>query len=272
MPLLIEKTLESNSMIPFTIFFSKKDEDLVKDLVQDTISLEFGEFSSFRIKNTEIKNNIFLPKYYDPSINSILSELRKNCEIYSIDELVSLKIISINTGDEIGKQSYGTGEIPFVRTSDFSNWEIKLDTKQGVSEEIYQKYAKKQDVKAGDILLVRDGTYLVGTSCMITKSDEKMLYCGGLIKIRVLKKEYFDEFLLIGLLNSYIVKRQIRTKQFTRDVIDTLGRRFSEICIPIPKSIELRKAISEKIKQIIEGRIIARDTIQNLSIEISNIS
>ena len=78
-------------------------------------------------------------------------------------------------------------------------------------------------MQSGDILLVRDGTYLVGTSCMITDSDTKMLYCGGLIKIRINDKTKIDEFLLLGLLNSYIVKRQIRTKQFTRDVIDTLG-------------------------------------------------
>lgn len=80
--------------------------------------------------------------------------------------------------------AYGTGNIPFVRTSDFSNWEIKADAKQGISEEIYEQYADKEDVQAGDILIVRDGTYLVGTSCIITSSDTKILYCGGLIKIR----------------------------------------------------------------------------------------
>ncbi|MEN8133097.1 MAG: hypothetical protein ABFS45_23550, partial [Pseudomonadota bacterium] len=52
---------------------------------------------------------------------------------------------------------YGTGTIPFIRTSDFSNWEIKHDPKQGVSEEIYEQYAESQNVKEGDILLVRDG-------------------------------------------------------------------------------------------------------------------
>ena len=59
---------------------------------------------------------------------------------------------------------------------------------KGVSEEIYEQYALKEDVRPGDILIVRDGTYLVGTSCLITEYDQKMLYCGGLIKIRVLKR------------------------------------------------------------------------------------
>lgn len=51
-------------------------------------------------------------------------------------------------------------KIPIVRISDFSNWEIKADVKQGVSEEIYQHYAECEDVQIGDILLVRDGTYI----------------------------------------------------------------------------------------------------------------
>lgn len=51
-------------------------------------------------------------------------------------------------------------KIPIVRISDFSNWEIKVDVKQGVSEEIYQHYAECEDVQIGDILLVRDGTYI----------------------------------------------------------------------------------------------------------------
>lgn len=50
--------------------------------------------------------------------------------------------------------AYGTGTIPFVRTSDFANWEIKHDPKQGVSEQIYNAYATKEDVQAEDILLV----------------------------------------------------------------------------------------------------------------------
>ena len=33
--------------------------------------------------------------------------------------------IEYHTGDEIGKMAYGTGDIAFIRTSDFSNWEIK---------------------------------------------------------------------------------------------------------------------------------------------------
>lgn len=265
MPLLIEKVLDSNSRHPFDAFFKKSVAEILSELVQDTTTLEFGEFSAYQIKQSSIKNNIYLPKYYDPAITSILNSLEKSCHLVSVEKLVEDKVISLSTGDEIGKMAYGTGIVPFVRTSDFSNWEIKTDAKQGVSEEIYEKYAKKEDVLPDDILLVRDGTYLVGTSCIITESDKKMLYCGGLIKIRCKDPDILDPYLLLGLLNSYIVKRQIRTKQFTRDVIDTLGQRFKEIVLPIPKKDNLKKEISDEIRHIINNRIEARDTILALS-------
>jgi hypothetical protein len=270
MPLLVEKIIDNQDLTVFNEFFKKSIGDILDELVQDTTTLEFGEFSAFKLCSKDITSNIFLPKYYDPAITEKLSQLSIACDLISIGDLEKDNYIEMSTGDEIGKMAYGTGEIPFVRTSDFSNWEIKADTKQGVSEEIYEQYAEKEDVQAGDILIVRDGTYLVGTSCLITNCDTKMLYCGGLIKIRTNNKEYIDEYLLLGLLNSYIVKRQIRTKQFTRDVIDTLGRRLTEVIIPIPKDEEVRREISNRVKQIINSRINAREEMVRLSEEILN--
>lgn len=265
MPLLIERVLESNSDGPFDKFFSQSIDKLLDEIIQDTTTLEFGEFSAYTINISRIRNRIFLPKYYDPSIQTMLDALSQTCTIHTVQKLLDDGIIELSTGDEIGKMAYGTGSIPFVRTSDFSNWEIKADAKQGVSEEIYRQYAEKEDVQAKDILIVRDGTYLVGTSCMITELDTQMLYCGGLIKIRVKKENIIDPYLLLGLLNSYIVKRQMRTKQFTRDVIDTLGQRFKEVFIPVPQSKTLRKSIALRVREIVNNRITARSEMQNLS-------
>ena len=111
---------------------------------------------------------------------------------------------------------------------------------------------------------MRDGTYLIGSSCIITEQDEKSLFCGGLYKFRVTNEE-LNPYLLLALLNSYIVKRQFRTKQFTRDVIDTLGNRIGEVFIPIPKDRNLKKHISSIIESVIAERISARSTISSIS-------
>jgi type I restriction enzyme M protein len=165
--------------------------------------------------------------------------------------------------------AYGTGRIPFVRTSDITNWELKGDPKQNVSEEIYATY--RQDVMAGDIFVVRDGTYLVGTSCILTKEDTKILYCGGLYKLRVEQPDVLDPYLLLAVLNTPIVRRQMRAKQFTRDIIDTLGKRLFEVILAIPKQLRLREKIVLEVRNVIETRAKLRDRTKRLALEIEGL-
>ncbi len=269
LPIIIETVLETNSPKPISDFLALPLSQLASVVTNRTVTAEFGEFETTWLPSSEIINNIYLPKYYDPKIQEELDRLTSTCEIKSMGQLRNENKISYYTGVEIGKMAYDTGDIPFIRTSDFSNWEILYDPKQGISEQIYNEYAESLDVQENDILLVRDGTYLIGTSCIVTKGNVKSLFCGGLYKIRVNQDKDIDPFLFLGLLNSFIVKRQIRTKQFTRDVIDTIGNRIDEIYIPIPKEKKIRDAISNAVKAIIFSRIQSRDDISRLSTLIS---
>jgi hypothetical protein len=267
-PKMMEEVLKEGTAKPIESFLALTESEIVGVVSNETVSAEFGAFVSFWRDSRSIANNIFLPTYYDTKVVAELAALEKHCDLVTIKDLVEAKILEFHTGDEIGKMAYGTGTIPFLRTSDFANWEIKHNPKQGVSEEIYSEYAKGQDIQENDLLLVRDGTYLVGSSCIITAEDVTSLFCGGLLKFRVLS-DPLDPFLLLSLLNAYIVKRQMRTKQFTRDVIDTLGNRIEEVVLPIPRSKALRTSISDAVRGVIQSRVKARDVITRLTLEMA---
>ena len=225
----------------------------------------FGFFRNL----SEIRNGIFIPKYYDPKLEGDLRALKTTHELVSIGFLCrggKEAVLSWANGIEVGKMAYGTGDIPFIRTSDISNWELKGDPKQSVSEEIYED--SKQDVRTGDIFVVRDGTYLVGTSCILTEKDTKILYCGGMYKLRIEKPEKIDPYLLLALLNAPIVRRQMRSKQFTRDIIDTLGKRLFEVLLPIPKDVELATRIAKETRSVIETRAKLRDRTKEIALEV----
>lgn len=267
-PVIMEEVLRTGSPAALEQFLSASVDEVVEMLRHETVTSEFGEFEHYWLNSDEIKESILIPKYYEPSIRRELDSLAPFCELRTFAELRKDGWLNYGTGDEVGKMAYGTGKYPFLRTTDFANWEIKHDPKQGVSRAIYDEYAPYQDVQENDILLVRDGTYLVGSSCIITDEDTNALYCGGLIKLRAARPHDLDPFLLLGLLNSYIVKRQIRTKQFTRDVIDTIGNRLDEVVLPIPRSPAIRKAISEAVRTMVSSRIAARLQIAALVQEI----
>ena len=213
----------------------------------------------FVITKGNIKNNIYVPKYYNPEIETKLNSLKSTHDIVSMQSLEDDGVVSISTGHEVKKESYGTGSIPFIRTSDIANWEIKLDPKQGLSRDIYETYRIKQDIQENDILMVRDGTYLVGTCALITKEDCEIVFQSHIFKIRVEQPDKINLLLLLALLSCPIVKSQIYAKRFTQDIIDTLGERIHELQLPIPKNEKERRKIINKVKQIVSFKKKAKD-------------
>lgn len=192
---------------------------------------------SYSVSRGEIVRRVLIPKYYDPVLETDLRvvEERTNVEWTTLSELISEGLLAVTTGVEVGKMAYGTGDIPFIRTSDISDLEIRRDTKHGVSPAVYANYAEKASLQTGDILVVRDGTYLVGSSAVVGADETPALICGGLYRLRCQGRR-LDPFPLLPLLNLPIVRRQMRARQFTRDVIDTLGKRLLEVRIPHPAS------------------------------------
>ncbi|MDR1083340.1 MAG: N-6 DNA methylase [Deltaproteobacteria bacterium] len=217
----------------------------------------------FTVMKSEIIDNIFLPIYYNPEIKRRLMGLRKHYNLVTFGDLVNDGLISVAIGGEVGKLSYGSGQIPFIRTSDIANWEIKLDPKQGVSEAIYEANKDKQDVRPLDILMVKDGTYLVGTCAMISENETKMVYQSHLYKIRSNDHNKVNPWLLLALLTSPVVKQQIRAKQFTQDIIDTLGRRIHELVLPFPKNMAKKDEIINNVRSVFSRRKEAKEIMRN---------
>ncbi len=230
--------------------------------------LESVDYLGYAVNPDEIADGILAPRYYNPDVAAELASLADTHDLIKVGDLIADGTLSVSTGHEVGKQAYGTGAIPFVRTSDISNWEIKLDPKQGVSEDIYAIYAAKQDVREHDILMVRDGTYLIGTCAMVTEYDTKILYQSHLLKIRVNKPDVIDPFLLLAAFTSAPVRRQIKAKRFTQDIIDTLGNRLSELVLPLPKSSELRTRVADTVRTSVRDRIEARELSRRAVLEL----
>src|SRR5207249_2834554 len=96
-----------------------------------------GDHLGFVMPRSELAGTILIPKYYDPELQDNLRQLERTHELPALSQFIDAGALLIQTGVEVGKMAYGTGPIPFIRTSDLSNWELKADPKHGVSEELY---------------------------------------------------------------------------------------------------------------------------------------
>jgi hypothetical protein len=209
----------------------------------------------FTVRRQQIRNRTLIPKYYDPVLDAELKtiEALEQEPWIPLATLVDQRVMSAGTGVEVGKMAYGTGEVPFIRTSDIADWEVKSDVKQGVSRAIYERYKKKASLSPGDVLLVRDGTYLVGSSAMLGPEDTPALFCGGIYRLRVLRTDKANPNTLLAFLNLPVVRRQMRARQFTRDVIDTIGSRLLEVRIPSPFSARAQE-LGQRVERIMQSK------------------
>jgi type I restriction enzyme M protein len=241
---------------------AKDDTHEILRLYRDT-GPRTGESTTlgFWLDESQLDDFSLSPRRYDPSIVRDLNGLRSSHEIVRFGDLVDQGWIAMTTGHEVGKLAYGTGQVPFVRTSDLSNWEIKSDPKHGVSEEVYGALRGKQDVRECDLLMVKDGTYLIGTCAMITSYDLRIVFQSHIYKIRVdhPDRDYLNPHLLLAVLSSDIVQSQIRSRRVTHDIIDSLGARILDLELALPASIERRQAISELVEKSIQDRVEARE-------------
>jgi len=217
----------------------------------------------FQIRSADLVDSVLVPRYYDHQLRQDLAGLGVGYSPITLGSLVEEERIVVQTGHEVGKMAYGTGDIPFIRTSDLSNWELKSDPKHAVSEAIYEEYSQRQSAAPGDIFLVRDGTYLIGTSAVITESDLPILFQSHLVRFRIAEGSPLNPFALLALLNAPIVQRQIRAKQFTADIIDTIGNRYLEIVLPIPEGDRL-DALARDTERIVERRAFLRKSLGEL--------
>ncbi|MEM2058372.1 MAG: N-6 DNA methylase [Nitrososphaerota archaeon] len=246
------------------------DDDL-PEIVKRFRAFKKGELTEYNhlgfvIKRSGVRDFILIPSYYDPEIRQELNNLEKSgkYELTSIGELLDNGIISIRRGHEVGSRYYGRGSVPFVRTSDIVNWEIKVDPIKSVPEEIYQKFKKAQDIKENDILLVTDGTFLIGRTAIVTSADKKILIQSHIRRIRCLKPDILHPFLLLYLLNTDIVQKQIKAKTFVQATISTVGNRLREVILPIPKEKHLKEKIISEVSEIIKMKVDAKIRIAKM--------
>ena len=103
----------------------------------------------------------------------------------------------------------------------------------------------------------------------VTEHETKIVYQSHLWKIRSLDHDKLNPYLLLALLSSPIVKQQIRAKQFTQDIIDTIGKRINELVLPFPKDKNQEARIIEKVQRVFEKRTEAKSIMREILLNVT---
>lgn len=221
----------------------------------------------FMLDAADLDPYYLVPRYYSPEVTEVLEGFAKTtkADLVSVGDLVKAKKIQISKGHEVGSEAYGTGEVPFIRTSDIANLEITHDPTFGVSDAIYEQYAPKQGLRPLDILFVNDGRYRIGNVCILTEHDTRIVIQSHFRVIRSLDHQLIDPFLLLFLFGHSVVKLQVESKTFIQSTIATLGGRLKEVVLPVPKDLGLIQDTVTSLRRIVLQRAALRAEAQLLS-------
>ena len=198
--------------------------------------------NSFQNGQTLWKDAIIKDKYYlvprycvtENNWSTLLSEDFKLSHTITFKQLIEDKHIILKKGNEVGSDAYGTGNIPFVRTSDLFNLEINYDPTKSISDDYYSKYKNLQRIQENDILMVADGRYRIGKTSMILGGMTKCVVQSHLKIIRIANESIYNPFELLFILNQKPVIEQIKSLIFIQSTLGSIGNRLNELILPVP--------------------------------------
>jgi type I restriction enzyme M protein len=220
--------------------FKENGEKYPDDFI--TIAEEFKKNDNSNYWSTcEIQNPYYwVPRFYDVALNKSIQKkaFKLGADLISFNELVESGYISIRKGHEVGSQAYGTGNVPFIRTSDIANWEVSVDPTNAVSEEIFHQYAKHQKLNTGDILLVVDGRYRIGRTAILHPNNIRSVVQSHIRIITVTVKAPFSSYELLYMLNMPLILQQMRNLTFIQSTLGSIGKRLGQLQIFIPSKTE----------------------------------
>ena len=243
-----------------------RGEPLYKDQKEEILDEDFTKIAeNYRNGNSRgshlgffvptLRSSIWVPCFYDPRLRAEIKKLQKKsgADFRTLREMCDageVAIRGIGRHPDVSKYS-DMGTFRFIRTSDIGCYELREVTAINVDKSVFEEYAPHQDLREHDILFVKDGDARIGDNVMLGSNDLNILAQGHFYKIRPLQ---IDPYLFFGLLNSQIVKRQIRQFVFNQATLSTIGSRIYDLQIPIPRRAEECRSIIQTVKKTLSKR------------------
>ena len=218
--------------------------------------------NSFLVKRDSIEGGILVPRFYQ------YEEPKGGVEIGKLIDAGALAVgtvpVKIKATDYIrgDRDVDASSVVPFLRTSDIGVMEMRVPINH-VDLEAYENNKKLQDLQSNDILFVKDGTYRIGESVILSKYQVRMVVQGHFYKFRVLDTDQIDPFFLYWRLQTGM-QRHIYRYVFIQATLSSITLdRLKRIKLDMP-DIKTQRKIGEQVKKLIRARDDARSKFEQL--------
>lgn len=212
-------------------------------------------------KREEIRNSIYVPRYYwDKKIKSIEEEAeKKGLKFISVNQLLEEKIIEKYRGHGSPPSEFkGRGDIFYIRAGDIVDWDIYKNPLSAIPYEVYlSSKGKGIDLKSKDIIFVKEGSYRVGDVAILSELDTNILLNHHSIVFRVIKEDNkygIDAFYLLYLFTHDLTKKQLYNKVLIDTTLPNIGDRWKELMLPLIINENNREKIKNQLREAFEEK------------------
>ncbi len=200
----------------------------------------------------------------------------EGCVGMSLGELVDNQTIEAFNGHGSPRASEkGRGDVPYIRVNDVVNWELYHNPVAGVPVAEYRRLkADQRPAKVDDVLMVRRGSYRIGTVAIAGPRDTTAVLTSELLTFRVKhpNPHGITPAYLLAMLSTPEVQEQIPPRVCVDTTLPNLGDRWRTIVVPIHTDDTERSRISEGAAAIIEDKRRAWERIGDLSSRIGGLT
>lgn len=222
----------------------------------------------FTIPSSALEDDLLKPTFYRARIKETPTPPEARSGV-TLGQLVQEGVVEAWDGHgSPANTDKGAGSVPYIRVKDIVNWEMYRDPTAGVPEGVWERMTRnKRMPEEGDVILVRRGSYRIGTVAMAAARDRRVLLTRELLTLRVrnLDNRYgITPFYLLALLSSTEVQQQVAPYVFVDTTLPNIGDRWRYLVLPVHRDRSEAARVSAQVETAMRCKWKAHDIADEL--------
>ncbi|MDP8217729.1 MAG: hypothetical protein P9M03_03275 [Candidatus Theseobacter exili] len=245
----------------------RSDSDINDKLAEACDLIHEGNFErndiNFHSHADAIEKDIFVPKYYDDSINIDIQELVasiEDVELKSLGDLVSEELLVVMGGHGSPSSDQRVGEIPYIKVSDLRAGSVNINPTNMVPVALAEQFwrGNSSGLKPYDLISPERASKNIGEFCILMPGQQKLVLTKEVIIIRTTAHSFVSQFYLMWACSLSAVRKEWERIVFMQTNREDVGKRMLEVLIPFPTTEEKANELAAPFKEYYENIEAAR--------------
>lgn len=202
-------------------------------------------------------------KPYEDALETFADE--NDCTVVTIAELVESTELKLESGHGSPKAQFkGKGSVPYIKVSDIKNWRIIENSKYFIPLDEANRLRGSRILHPFDLVTPTRASKNIGLLGVIMPWQVNAVLTKEITVIRVANQNRISPWLLLVVMSLRVVNDQFRYLVQMQTNREDLGKRISELKLPIPEQSIIRERWERHVRSFFETATAAHTEYEKL--------